>query len=179
MPLTCLSTLVFHLPSRTHPRVSLSGCCPPVHSPSAPSSSGSAKGGGAPWPGGAQTYSPSSTCRYRSLAQPATATARLSSISSHDSGFVSQDAAYSKPPSPMPSDITSQVRACPGPWDGHTGLMPASGYLRAGPPHRDRLSSLPRGSKGAGRSWSSHTAPAVSAGGLRPWELGGQRASSL
>ncbi|XP_035868074.1 protein MTSS 2 isoform X1 [Phyllostomus discolor] len=75
---------------------------------SAPSSSGSAKGGGAPWPGGAQTYSPSSTCRYRSLAQPASATARLSSISSHDSGFISQDAAYSKPPSPMPADITSQ-----------------------------------------------------------------------
>ncbi|XP_063573835.1 protein MTSS 2 isoform X8 [Pongo abelii] len=75
---------------------------------SAPSSSSSAKGGGAPWPGGAQTYSPSSTCRYRSLAQPATSTARLSSVSSHDSGFVSQDAAYSKPPSPMPPDITSQ-----------------------------------------------------------------------
>ncbi|XP_028746912.1 protein MTSS 2 isoform X1 [Peromyscus leucopus] len=71
---------------------------------SAPSSS--AKGGGAPWPGGAQTYSPSSTCRYRSLAQPAAT--RLSSVSSHDSGFVSQDATYSKPPSPMPSDITSQ-----------------------------------------------------------------------
>ncbi|XP_026114867.1 MTSS1-like protein isoform X5 [Carassius auratus] len=34
---------------------------------------------------------------------------RLSSISSHDSGFVSQDAnVHSKPPSPMPSDITSQ-----------------------------------------------------------------------
>ncbi|KAK2085426.1 Protein MTSS 2 [Saguinus oedipus] len=74
----------------------------------APSSSSSAKGGGAPWPGGAQTYSPSSTCRYRSLAQPATTTTRLSSVSSHDSGFVSQDATYSKPPSPMPSDITSQ-----------------------------------------------------------------------
>lgn len=89
--------------------VSLSGCCAlPPHSLSAPSSSGSAKGGGAPWPGGGQTYSPSSTCRYRSLAQPATT--RLSSVSSHDSGFVSQDAAYSKPPSPMPSDITSQVR---------------------------------------------------------------------
>ncbi|XP_004690458.1 PREDICTED: MTSS1-like protein isoform X1 [Condylura cristata] len=73
---------------------------------SAPSSSSSAKGSGAPWPGGAQTYSPSSTCRYRSLAQPATA--RLSSVSSHDSGFISQDATYSKPPSPMPSDITSQ-----------------------------------------------------------------------
>ncbi|KAA0715095.1 MTSS1-like protein [Triplophysa tibetana] len=34
---------------------------------------------------------------------------RLSSVSSHDSGFVSQDAnAHSKPPSPMPSDIASQ-----------------------------------------------------------------------
>ncbi|KAK5935891.1 hypothetical protein CgunFtcFv8_021208 [Champsocephalus gunnari] len=34
---------------------------------------------------------------------------RLSSVSSHDSGFVSQDTnIYSKPPSPMPSDITSQ-----------------------------------------------------------------------
>ncbi|XP_059760840.1 protein MTSS 2 isoform X1 [Balaenoptera ricei] len=75
---------------------------------SAPSSSSSAKGGGAPWPGGAQTYSPGSTCRYRSLAQPATTSARLSSVSSHDSGFISQDATYSKPPSPMPSDITSQ-----------------------------------------------------------------------
>uniref|UniRef100_A0A8C7X2R5 MTSS I-BAR domain containing 2 n=1 Tax=Oryzias sinensis TaxID=183150 RepID=A0A8C7X2R5_9TELE len=32
---------------------------------------------------------------------------RLSSVSSHDSGFVSQDAnIYSKPPSPMPSDLT-------------------------------------------------------------------------
>ncbi|XP_076127604.1 protein MTSS 2-like isoform X2 [Alosa pseudoharengus] len=34
---------------------------------------------------------------------------RLSSVSSHDSGFISQDAnTHSKPPSPMPSDITSQ-----------------------------------------------------------------------
>ncbi|XP_037671743.1 protein MTSS 2 isoform X3 [Choloepus didactylus] len=58
--------------------------------PSSPSSSSSRK---------------SSMC---SLAQPASATARLSSVSSHDSGFISQDAPYSKPPSPMPSDITSQ-----------------------------------------------------------------------
>lgn len=93
------------------PCTPVSGCCTSsLAPPSAPSSGSSAKGGGAPWPGGAQTYSPSSTCRYRSLAQPATAAARLSSVSSHDSGFVSQDATYSKPPSPMPSDITSQVR---------------------------------------------------------------------
>nr|XP_036881326.1 protein MTSS 2 isoform X3 [Manis javanica] len=88
---------------------------------SAPSSSSSAKGGGAPWPGGAQTYSPSSTCRYRSLAQPATATARLSSVSSHDSGFISQDATYSKPPSPMPSDITSQDWTKAGPHEQPSG----------------------------------------------------------
>ncbi|XP_058530233.1 protein MTSS 2 isoform X2 [Ochotona princeps] len=88
---------------------------------SAPSSGSSAKGGGAPWPGGAQTYSPSSTCRYRSLAQPATATARLSSVSSHDSGFVSQDATYSKPPSPMPSDITSQDWTKAGPHEQPSG----------------------------------------------------------
>ncbi|XP_031425491.1 protein MTSS 2 isoform X3 [Clupea harengus] len=60
--------------------------------PSSPSSSGSRK---------------SSMC---SLAQPPPGGAhRLSSVSSHDSGFISQDAnVYSKPPSPMPSDITSQ-----------------------------------------------------------------------
>ncbi|NXD74120.1 MTSS1 protein, partial [Eolophus roseicapillus] len=86
--------------------------------PSSPSSSSSRKSsmcssvssakGGVAWPGGAQTCSPSSTYRYRSLAQPPAAATRLSSVSSHDSGFISQDAAYSKPPSPMPSDITSQ-----------------------------------------------------------------------
>ncbi|KAM9493269.1 protein MTSS 2 isoform 2-T4 [Clarias gariepinus] len=60
--------------------------------PSSPSSSGSRK---------------SSMC---SLAHPPPGGAhRLSSVSSHDSGFISQDAnIYSKPPSPMPSDITSQ-----------------------------------------------------------------------
>lgn len=92
--------------------VSLSSCPPASPSPPAtgahPSSVSSAKGGMA-WPGGAQTCSPSSTYRYRSLAQPPAAATRLSSVSSHDSGFISQDAAYSKPPSPMPSDITSQV----------------------------------------------------------------------
>uniref|UniRef100_A0A672LU62 MTSS1-like protein n=1 Tax=Sinocyclocheilus grahami TaxID=75366 RepID=A0A672LU62_SINGR len=60
--------------------------------PSSPNSSGSRK---------------SSMC---SVAHPLTTAAhRLSSVSSHDSGFISQDAnVYSKPPSPMPSDITSQ-----------------------------------------------------------------------
>ncbi|AWP08778.1 putative MTSS1-like protein [Scophthalmus maximus] len=43
------------------------------------------------------------------LMMPSAGAHRLSSVSSHDSGFVSQDAnTHSKPPSPMPSDITSQ-----------------------------------------------------------------------
>ncbi|XP_032983053.1 protein MTSS 2 isoform X3 [Rhinolophus ferrumequinum] len=118
---------------------------------SAPSSSSSAKGGGAPWPGGAQTYSPSSTCRYRSLAQPATATARLSSISSHDSGFVSQDATYSKPPSPMPSDITSQKSSSSASSEASETCQsvsecssPTSDWAKAGPHEQPSGTTLQR-----------------------------------
>uniref|UniRef100_A0A8C6Q667 MTSS I-BAR domain containing 2a n=1 Tax=Nothobranchius furzeri TaxID=105023 RepID=A0A8C6Q667_NOTFU len=59
--------------------------------------------------------SPSSTNSRKSsmcslLQMPSAGAHRLSSVSSHDSGFVSQDAnTHSKPPSPMPSDITSQT----------------------------------------------------------------------
>ncbi|XP_068168803.1 protein MTSS 2-like isoform X1 [Antennarius striatus] len=60
--------------------------------PSSPSSTGSRK---------------SSMCSL--LQMPSAGAHRLSSVSSHDSGFVSQDAnTHSKPPSPMPSDIISQ-----------------------------------------------------------------------
>uniref|UniRef100_A0A667XHT2 MTSS I-BAR domain containing 2a n=1 Tax=Myripristis murdjan TaxID=586833 RepID=A0A667XHT2_9TELE len=60
--------------------------------PSSPSSTGSRK---------------SSMCSL--LQMPSAGAHRLSSVSSHDSGFISQDAnTHSKPPSPMPSDITSQ-----------------------------------------------------------------------
>uniref|UniRef100_A0A8C5BZA0 MTSS I-BAR domain containing 2a n=1 Tax=Gadus morhua TaxID=8049 RepID=A0A8C5BZA0_GADMO len=67
--------------------------------PSSPSSAGSRK---------------SSMCSL--LQMPSAGTHRLSSVSSHDSGFISQDAnTHSKPPSPMPSDITSQVSTPPPP----------------------------------------------------------------
>ncbi|XP_053478837.1 MTSS I-BAR domain containing 2a isoform X3 [Ictalurus furcatus] len=60
--------------------------------PSSPSSTGSRK---------------SSLCSLVHL--PPGGAHRLSSVSSHDSGFISHDASmHSKPPSPMPSDITSQ-----------------------------------------------------------------------
>ncbi|XP_047218693.1 protein MTSS 2 [Girardinichthys multiradiatus] len=95
-----------------------SSMCSSVNS--AHSSSSRSSGGGAgvgTSGGGSQPHSPSSSSyRYRSSLPPqqppppgGIAAHRLSSVSSHDSGFVSQDAnIYSKPPSPMPSDITSQ-----------------------------------------------------------------------
>ncbi|XP_013120320.2 MTSS1-like protein isoform X1 [Oreochromis niloticus] len=88
-----------------------------AHSSASRSSGGGGSGGVGG--GGSLPHSPtsssSSSCRYRSSLphQPpppgGIAAHRLSSVSSHDSGFVSQDAnIYSKPPSPMPSDFTSQ-----------------------------------------------------------------------
>uniref|UniRef100_A0A665WBM0 MTSS I-BAR domain containing 2 n=1 Tax=Echeneis naucrates TaxID=173247 RepID=A0A665WBM0_ECHNA len=91
-----------------------------AHSSASRSSGGGGSGGIGGGGGGSQPHSPTSSSstssyRYRSSLphQPpppgGIAAHRLSSVSSHDSGFVSQDAnIYSKPPSPMPSDITSQ-----------------------------------------------------------------------
>ncbi|DAA20336.1 TPA: metastasis suppressor 1-like [Bos taurus] len=117
---------------------------------SAPSSGSSAKGGGGPWPGGAQTCSPGPACRYRSLAQPAPA-ARLSSVSSHDSGFVSQEATYSKPPSPMPSDITSQKSSSSASSEASETCQsvsecssPTSDWAKAGPHEQPAGTALQR-----------------------------------
>ncbi|XP_061109551.1 protein MTSS 1-like isoform X6 [Conger conger] len=58
---------------------------------------------------GSHTHSPSSHYRYRSSTLPQQAPARLSSVSSHDSGFISQDAFQSKSPSPMPPEAVPQA----------------------------------------------------------------------
>ncbi|XP_071230080.1 protein MTSS 1-like isoform X4 [Salvelinus alpinus] len=58
---------------------------------------------------GSHCHSPTSHYRYRSSALPQQGPARLSSVSSHDSGFISQDAYQSKSPSPMPSDTNPQL----------------------------------------------------------------------
>uniref|UniRef100_A0A3Q1JWJ8 IMD domain-containing protein n=1 Tax=Anabas testudineus TaxID=64144 RepID=A0A3Q1JWJ8_ANATE len=62
---------------------------------------------------GSHCHSPTSHFRYRASSSsssvlPQQTPARLSSVSSHDSGFISQDAFQSKSPSPMPPE-TSQV----------------------------------------------------------------------
>ncbi|XP_036001403.1 protein MTSS 1 isoform X4 [Fundulus heteroclitus] len=59
---------------------------------------------------GSHCHSPTSHFRYRASSSssssvlPQQTPARLSSVSSHDSGFISQDAYQSKSPSPMPPD---------------------------------------------------------------------------
>ncbi|KAM9572040.1 protein MTSS 2-like isoform 1-T1 [Salvelinus alpinus] len=75
---------------------------------------GDLKGSDYSWSYQTPPSSPSSAASRKSsmcsiLQMPSSAAHRLSSVSSHDSGFISQDAnTHSKPPSPMPSDITSQ-----------------------------------------------------------------------
>ncbi|XP_061462339.1 protein MTSS 1 isoform X13 [Rhineura floridana] len=66
---------------------------------------------------GSHSHSPSSHYRYRSSNLPQQAPMRLSSVSSHDSGFMSQDAFQSKSPSPMPPEALNQDWAKPGPYD--------------------------------------------------------------
>ncbi|XP_072323121.1 protein MTSS 1-like isoform X7 [Scyliorhinus torazame] len=58
---------------------------------------------------GSHSHSPTSHYRYRSSNQPQQVPMRLSSVSSHDSGFMSQDAFQSKSPSPMPPEGTNQL----------------------------------------------------------------------
>ncbi|XP_047378111.1 protein MTSS 1 isoform X2 [Sciurus carolinensis] len=58
---------------------------------------------------GSHSHSPSSHYRYRGSSLAQQAPVRLSSVSSHDSGFVSQDAFQSKSPSPMPPETTNQL----------------------------------------------------------------------
>ncbi|XP_072226446.1 protein MTSS 1-like isoform X3 [Leuresthes tenuis] len=70
---------------------------------------------------GSHCHSPTSHFRYRASSSsssvlPQQTPARLSSVSSHDSGFISQDAFQSKSPSPMPPE-SLQDWAKPGPYD--------------------------------------------------------------
>ncbi|XP_076854450.1 protein MTSS 2 isoform X1 [Brachyhypopomus gauderio] len=118
--------------------------------------------------GGSQTHSPSSSCRYRSLAQPPPGGAhRLSSVSSHDSGFVSQDAnVYSKPPSPMPSDITSQKSSSSASSEASETCQsvsecssPTADWSKAGPHEQPLVSTLQRRKEPLDRLRESEASP--------------------
>ncbi|XP_058848734.1 protein MTSS 2-like isoform X10 [Acipenser ruthenus] len=146
--------------------------------PSSPSSSGSRKSSmcsvnsthssASRSSSGSQTHSPSSSYRYRSLAHPPPGgTQRLSSVSSHDSGFISQDAAlYSKPPSPMPSDITSQKSSSSASSEASETCQsvsecssPTSDWSKPGPYDQPMVSTLQRRKEPAERHRESELAP--------------------
>uniref|UniRef100_A0A8C7JDC6 MTSS I-BAR domain containing 1 n=1 Tax=Oncorhynchus kisutch TaxID=8019 RepID=A0A8C7JDC6_ONCKI len=78
---------------------------------------------------GSHCHSPTSHYRYRSSALPQQGPARLSSVSSHDSGFISQDAYQSKSPSPMPPDTHPQLS---NGYDHHHQGPSAAPYLSGG-----------------------------------------------
>ncbi|XP_036440196.1 protein MTSS 2 isoform X8 [Colossoma macropomum] len=147
--------------------------------PSSPSSSGSRKSSmcssvnsahssASRSSGGSQTHSPSSSCRYRSLAQPPPGGAhRLSSVSSHDSGFISQDAnVYSKPPSPMPSDITSQKSSSSASSEASETCQsvsecssPTTDWSKAGPHEQPLVNTLQRRKEPLDRLRESEASP--------------------
>uniref|UniRef100_A0A8C5GZI8 MTSS1-like protein n=1 Tax=Gouania willdenowi TaxID=441366 RepID=A0A8C5GZI8_GOUWI len=122
-----------------------SSMCSSVNSAHSSASRSSGGGGSVGIGGGSQPHSPtsssSSSYRYRSSLPPqqqqqppppgGLAAHRLSSVSSHDSGFVSQDAnIYSKPPSPMPSDITSQDWSKPGQYEQPVAAAAAAAVVQ-------------------------------------------------
>ncbi|XP_062843018.1 protein MTSS 1-like isoform X1 [Trichomycterus rosablanca] len=77
------------------------------------------------------SHSPTSHFRYRGSILPQQGSVRLPSVSSHDSGFTSQDTCQSKSPSPMPPDSSTQCYdfSCPDEssqpiTDSHTPTLP-------------------------------------------------------
>ncbi|XP_053304728.1 protein MTSS 2 isoform X2 [Spea bombifrons] len=99
--------------------------------------------------------SPNSSCSRKSsmcsLPQPTGGPHRLISVSSHDSGCSSHEASYSKPPSPMPSDITSQKSSSSASSEASETCQsvsecssPTSDWSRSGPYETPPASSLQR-----------------------------------
>ncbi|KAM7373682.1 hypothetical protein PAMP_008516 [Pampus punctatissimus] len=85
---------------------------------------------------GSHCHSPTSHFRYRassssSSALPQQTPARLSSVSSHDSGFISQDAFQSKSPSPMPPETLQLSNG----FDHHAALCLHGAALQAQDTH--------------------------------------------
>ncbi|XP_053092812.1 protein MTSS 1 isoform X4 [Pangasianodon hypophthalmus] len=104
------------------------------------------------------SHSPTSHFRYRGSALPQQGSVRLPSVSSHDSGFTSQDTCQSKSPSPMPPDGSVQCSdsSCPDEsaqpiTDSRTPTLPDSNtntedkdWARPGPYDQPMVNTLRR-----------------------------------
>ncbi|XP_029919988.1 protein MTSS 1 isoform X2 [Myripristis murdjan] len=107
---------------------------------------------------GSHCHSPTSHFRYRassssSSALPQQTPARLSSVSSHDSGFISQDAFQSKSPSPMPPESSqscvSPSSSCVSKSSQPVSEEPSSSSSSSSSPtHRDPSSGVQQLSNG-------------------------------
>ncbi|EDM16207.1 metastasis suppressor 1 (predicted), isoform CRA_d [Rattus norvegicus] len=101
---------------------------------------------------GSHSHSPSSHYRYRSSNLAQQAPVRLSSVSSHDSGFISQDAFQSKSPSPMPPEAANQLSNGFSHYslssESHAGPVGAGPFPHCLPASRllPRSSTIPRNS---------------------------------
>ncbi|XP_031163549.1 protein MTSS 1 isoform X4 [Sander lucioperca] len=108
---------------------------------------------------GSHCHSPTSHFRYRASSSsssvlPQQTPARLSSISSHDSGFISQDAFQSKSPSPMPPESSqscvsplpeepsSSSSSSPAHSEPHSGLQ--QDWAKPGPYDQSVVNTLKR-----------------------------------
>ncbi|KAM6457768.1 protein MTSS 1 isoform 14-T14 [Liasis olivaceus] len=90
---------------------------------------------------GSHSHSPSSHYRYRSSNLPQQAPMRLSSVSSHDSGFMSQDAFQSKSPSPMPPEAPNQKDLEP---HLHSSFINLKDWAKPGPYDQPMVNTLQR-----------------------------------
>ncbi|KAM8811408.1 protein MTSS 1 isoform 6-T6 [Eudromia elegans] len=115
---------------------------------------------------GSHSHSPSSHYRYRSSNLPQQAPMRLSSVSSHDSGFMSQDAFQSKSPSPMPPEAPNQDWAKPGPYD-----QPVANTLQRRKEKRDGELGGASGAAGPAEEAQRPRSMTVSAASTRGEEL--------
>uniref|UniRef100_A0A3P9QCH9 MTSS I-BAR domain containing 1 n=1 Tax=Poecilia reticulata TaxID=8081 RepID=A0A3P9QCH9_POERE len=117
---------------------------------------------------GSHCHSPTSHFRYRASSSssssvlPQQTPARLSSVSSHDSGFISQDAYQSKSPSPMPPDnlqvtvagwFLTHILSCVSP----TWAWSRSGFSQTGelsPPGPSGIGVIPSSRVPSWKDWA-------------------------
>uniref|UniRef100_A0A8C2WSC7 IMD domain-containing protein n=1 Tax=Cyclopterus lumpus TaxID=8103 RepID=A0A8C2WSC7_CYCLU len=132
---------------------------------------------------GSHCHSPTSHFRYRASSSsssvlPQQPPARLSSISSHDSGFISQDAFQSKSPSPMPPE-SSQVRR-EGEQTNQSVTLSVQDWAKPGPYDQSMVNTLKRSrDRRETTDPSSHHGADVTATGEEPQGMRGNHSHKV
>uniref|UniRef100_A0A3Q3NF08 MTSS I-BAR domain containing 1 n=1 Tax=Labrus bergylta TaxID=56723 RepID=A0A3Q3NF08_9LABR len=122
---------------------------------------------------GSHCHSPTSHFRYRASSSsssvlPQQTPARLSSISSHDSGFISQDAFQSKSPSPMPPETSQDTHLHPPPY--FTSSSSSSSSPISSPSYSSMSPTWPWCRSGSGQSGESLALGLVPSSRVLSWK---------